>query len=144
MRQYYYCDNCKTWSNTETCQNCFMPARLLDPGHDCIECGQPFEECTCAKEVTCDVVDEDYPETCQNCGGHNVNNFDGYLQCEDCGFIATTGDRAYNVNGHAILCPHCGSPNVTEDGYNSCMYCHDCGQYFDPTTEENDNGGNEV
>ena len=50
MAKYYFCDSCNIPSDTSICPNCFMPARELNPEEECIECGMPLGECTCANE----------------------------------------------------------------------------------------------
>lgn len=74
MTKYYFCDNCNIPSDTSICPNCFMPARELDPETECIECGMPLGECTCANEqddeYTCSRYGRDY--ICPVCGSRDL------------------------------------------------------------------------
>lgn len=94
--KYYFCDSCNIPSDTSICPNCFMPARELNPEEECIECGNPLGECTCANErdeYRCSRCGRDVrdctcpPLKCPVCGSSDLveDDYSGDWYCPDCG-----------------------------------------------------------
>lgn len=62
---------------------------------------------------------------CPNCF-QPARKLDQEHECIECGHKLGECTCVYELPN----CPKCGGSHVHEDGYYDCLYCEDCGEYF--------------